>query len=77
MAQDFVVRYGGENSVGRTDYMTEKEATKFYNMLSLNTVTTWKELIHEPLDEPEVQRIVMSDSVKVIDLGLGKIAVPE
>jgi hypothetical protein len=74
---DFIVRYGGDNSIDRTDYMTEKEATKFYNKLELDTVTTWKELIQEPLDEPEVQRVVKQDSVKVVDLGIGKIAVPE
>lgn len=74
---DFIVRYGGEDSVSRTDYLTEKEAIKFYNKLELDTVITWKELIHEPIDEPEVQVVIMSASVKVIDLGIGKLAVPK
>lgn len=77
MENDYVVRYGGENSVGRSDYMTEKEAIKFYDKVELNTSTTWKELLYEPLEEPEVQDVVRSDAVKVLDLGIGKIAVPE
>ena len=77
MADDYVVRFGGETFTDRSLYMTKKEATKFYDKLELNTSTTWKELLYEPLEEPEKQVIVRSDSVKVMDLGFCKIAVPE
>lgn len=77
MAEDYVVRYGGENSVNRSDYMTEKEANKFYDKLELNTSITWKELLFEPFDESDRQDILRSDTVKVVDLGICKLAVPE
>ena len=77
MANDYVVRYGGETFTDRSDYMTEKEAHKFYDKIELTTSTTWKELLYEPLEEPEKQEIVRSDAVKVMDLGICKVAVPE
>lgn len=77
MEEDYVVRYGGETPVGRSDYMTEKEASKFYAKLDLSTSITWKELLHEPLEDLEVQEVIRYECVKVMDLGIGKIAVPE
>ena len=77
MRYDYVVRFGGETFTNRTDYMTEKEAHKFYDKLELDISTTWKELLHEPLEEAEKQVIVKSDAVKVMDLGICKVAVPE
>ena len=74
--EDYVVRYGGESFTQRSLYMTEAEAIKFYAKVELNTSTTWKEMLYEPLEEPEKQAVVRSDAVKVIDLGIGKVAVP-
>ena len=42
----------------------------------LNTRTTWKELLHEPLEDENVQEIIKSDSVKIVDLGICKMALP-
>ena len=77
MDNDYVVRFGGETFTDRSNYMTEKEAHKLYDKVKLNTSTTWKELLYEPLEEPEKQEVVRSDAVKVVDLGLCKVVVPE
>lgn len=75
--EDYVVRYGDDNgNTNRSFYMNEKEANKLYSSLDLSIEITWKELIHEPLDEEEAQYIIKSDSVRVLDLGLCKVAVP-
>ena len=74
---NYVVRYGNDNEyVDRSDYMSKGQAEKFYNKIELNTVTTWKELLHEPLEKENVQEIIKSDSVKIIDLGICKMALP-
>ena len=74
---DYVVRYGNDNGyVERSDYMTKTQAEKFYNKIELNTETTWKELLHEPLEEEEIQKIIKSDSVKIVDLGICKMTLP-
>lgn len=78
MAEDYVVRYGGDSflSVQRSQYMAKHEAERFYNRVKLDVSTTWKELIYEPLDVEDAQYLIKSDSVRVIDLGLCKIAIP-
>ena len=56
--------------------MPKGQAEKFYNKIELNTRTTWKELLHEPLEDENVQEIIKSDSVKIVDLGICKMALP-
>lgn len=74
---DYVVRYGNDiGYVDRSDYMSKGQAEKFYNKIELNTRTTWKELLHEPLEDENVQEIIKSDSVKIVDLGICKMALP-
>ena len=75
--EDYVVRYGGSNYIGRSEYVNKRKAEKIYDKINLDTKTTWKELLYEPLDEPEKQIIIKSDSVKVLNLGICKIAIPE
>ena len=74
---DYVVRYGNDHGyVDRSDYMSKGQAEKFYNKIELNTRTTWKELLHEPLEDGNVQEIIKSDSVKIVDLGICKMTLP-
>lgn len=75
---EYVVRYGGESyeSIFRSNYMDKRQAKKFFDDIELNTSVTWKELLYEPLNEEDAQYIIKSESVKVIDLGMGKIAIP-
>ena len=74
---DYVVRYGNDiRYVDRSDYMSKGQAEKFYNKIELNTRTTWKELLHEPLEDGNVQEIIKSDSVKIVDLGICKMTLP-
>ena len=56
--------------------MSKGQAEKFYNKIELNTRITWKELLHEPLENENVQEIIKSDSVKIVDLGICKMALP-
>lgn len=74
---DYVVRFGNDNGyVERSDYMSKEQAEKFYNKIELSTRTTWKELLYEPLEKEDVQEIIKSDSVKIVDLGICKMALP-
>ena len=74
---DYVVRFGNDNGyVERSDYMSKEQAEKFYNKIKLNIRTTWKELLYEPLEKEDVQEIIKSDSVKIVDLGICKMALP-
>lgn len=74
---DYVVRFGNDNGyVERSDYMSKEQAEKFYNKIELNTRTTWKELLYEPLEKEDVQEIIKSDNVKIVDLGICKVALP-
>lgn len=76
--EDYVVRYGShEGNVARSDYMSKDNALKFYNTLELDNKTHWKELLYEPLDKEDVQEIIKSDSVKLVNLGICTIAIPE
>ena len=74
---EYVVRYGSSSGPKRSDYMNAKEAAEFYDKIQLGTEVTWKEILYEPLDDEERQDIVRSEEVKVLDLGLCKIAVPQ
>lgn len=74
---DYVVRYGDDSEkTNRSFYMPKAGAEKFYSELRLGVETTWKELLYEPLDEEDTQYVLKSDSVRVVDLGLCKVAVP-
>ena len=74
---DYVVRYGNDNEyVDRSDYMSKGQAEKFYNKIELNTRTTWKELLYEPLEKEDVQEIIKSDNAEIVDLGICKVAIP-
>ena len=74
---DYVVRFGNDGGyVERSDYMSKEQAEKFYNKIKLDIRTTWKELLYEPLEKEDVQEIIKSDSVKIVDLGICKMALP-
>lgn len=74
---DYVVRFGNDNGyVDRSEYMSKEQAEKFYNKIKLDIRTTWKELLYEPLEKEDIQEIIKSDSVKIIDLGICKMALP-
>lgn len=76
---DYVVRFGNDNGyVERSDYMSKEQAEKFYNKIKLDIITTtWKELLYEPLEKEDVQEIIKIDSVKIVDLGICKMALPD
>ena len=61
---DYVVRYGNDNGyVERSDYMSKEQAERFYNKIELNTRTTWKELLYEPLEKEDAQEIISQQSM--------------
>lgn len=69
--EDYVVRFGNDKGyVERSDYMSREQAEKFYNKIELDIKTTWKELLYEPLEKEDVQEIIKSDNVKIVDLGI-------
>lgn len=74
---DYVVRFGNDNGyVERSYYMSKEQAEKFYNKIKLDIRTTWKELLYESLEKEDVQEIIKSDNVEIVDLGICKIAIP-
>lgn len=77
-ADDYFVRYGGESPKWKTEPdMTYAQAVKFYDKLKLDEGTTWKELIYRPVSEKEPQLLLRSDAVRVVDLGIAKMVVPD
>ena len=75
--EDYVVRFGNDEGYGeRSDYMSKEQAEKFYNKIKLSIRTTWKELLYEPLEKEDVQEIIKSDNVEVVDLGICKVELP-
>ena len=68
MQCDFIVRYGNDNSVNRGFYDTYENAIKEYSSIKLDSNTTWKQLLWEPLDKLDVQKIIMEDSAKVLQM---------
>ena len=74
---DYVVRFGNNNGyVERSDYMSKEQAEKLYNKIKLDIRTTWKELLYEPLEKEDVQEIIKSNNVEIVDLGICKVALP-
>ena len=74
---DYVVRFGNDKGyVERSDYMSKEQAEKLYNKIKLDIRTTWKELLYEPLEKEDVQQIIKSDNVEIVDLGICKVALP-
>lgn len=66
MEEDFIVRYGNEKGLlGRSEYMNLKDATKLYDSLTKDKAT-WKELIHEPLNQEDVSNVLKSEEHEVI-----------
>ena len=76
--EKFAIQWFNDNGyVERSDYMSKEQAEKFYNKIKLDIKTTWKELLYEPLEDENVQKIIKSDSVKIVDLGICKMALPD
>lgn len=73
---DFVVRYGNDTSVNRGFFDTYAQVEKEFNSIKLDTKTTWKQILWEPLDKPDVQVVVKEESVRVIEVLGVKFVVP-
>ena len=65
---DFVVRYGNDTSTRRGFHDTYVNALKEFNSITLNAKTTWKQLIWEPLSEPDKQEVIKDECVKIIEI---------
>lgn len=76
MLLDFVVRYGNDKETHRGFYDTYDDVMKEYNSITLDVNVTWKEILWEPLDKPDVQVIVKQDEVKVMEILGAKFVVP-
>lgn len=74
MLCDFVVRCGSDNHVSRGFFDTYEQVLREYDSIKLDERTTWKQILWEPLDKPNVQVIIKEDSVNVIK-ALGMIIV--
>lgn len=74
--EDYFVRYGNQIP-NRSYYVSLVEAEKIYNKIKLDEKITWKELIHEPIEEDDTQYIIKQDEVKVLDLGICKFILPK
>lgn len=76
MDDDYYVRYGDNNGyVDRTFYDNKENTLKEYDNLKLSEKITWKELIHEPLNQEEEQIIIKSDEAETITIGKTKYVV--
>lgn len=72
---DFVVRYGNDTSVNRGFFDTYAQVEKEYDSIKLDARITWKQILWEPLNKPDVQVVVKEDSVRVVEvLGMKMIA---
>lgn len=71
LMNDYVIRYGNEESIERTFYDSITIQRKRFEEMKKDNSVIWAELIHEPLNEPEVQHIVDSFEKQVVDI-LGK-----
>ena len=77
---DYVIRYGqwdsyhGNDYIGRTCYMTFKDAYKQFNEMKTHNKIVWAQLIFEDLDIPDHQEVIMEFEKEVIDFGIfGKV----
>lgn len=75
---DYIIRYGECDShyngdyIGRTQYMTFKDAYKEFNKMKTNNNVIWAQLIFEDLDIPDHQEIVIEFEKEVMDFGICK-----
>ena len=76
MLCDFVVRYGNNTSVNRGFFDTYAQVEKEFNSIKLDVITTWKQLLWEPLDKPDTQVVIKEESVHVIEVLGTKFVVP-
>ena len=76
MLCDFVVRYGNDTSVNRGFFDTYAQVEKEFNSIKLDAKTTWKQILWEPLDKPDVQVVIKEESVRVIEVLGTKFVVP-
>lgn len=76
MLCDFVVRYGNNNSVNRGFFDTYDQVMKEYDSIKLDEKITWKQIIWEPLNNPDKQVVIKEDSVRVIEILGAKLVVP-
>ena len=73
---DFVIRYGDEEQIFRTQYMTFKDANKEFNKLKLDSKVIWAELIYEDLNKLDHQEVLDSFEKQVQDFGFCKFVMP-
>ena len=76
MLCDFVVRYGNDTSVNRGFFDTYAQVEKEFNSIKLDSKTTWKQILWEPLDKSDVQVVIKEESVRVIEVLGVKFVVP-
>lgn len=76
MLCDFVVRYGNDTSVNRGFFDTYAQVEKEFNSIKLDSKTTWKQILWEPLDKPDAQEVIKEESVRVIEVLGVKFVVP-
>ena len=76
MLCDFVVRYGNDTSVNRGFFDTYAQVENEFNSIKLDAKTTWKQILWEPLDKPDVQMVIKEESVRVIEVLGAKFVVP-
>ena len=76
MLCDFIVRYGNNTSVDRGFFDTYTRVKKEFDSIKLDEKITWKQIIWEPLDKPDVQMVIEEESVKVVEVLGIKFVVP-
>ena len=76
MLCDFVVRYGNDTSVNRGFFDTYAQVEKEFNSIKMDSKTTWKQILWEPLDKTDVQVVIKEESVRVIEVLGAKFVVP-
>lgn len=76
MLCDFVVRYGNDTSVNRGFFDTYAQVEKEYDSIKLDARITWKQILWEPLNKPDVQVVIKEDSVRVVEVLGMKMIVP-
>lgn len=65
---DYVLRYGNDECVNRSDYDTLPNIRKQFEKLKKDSSVTWAEILHEPLDAEDVQEVIDTFEKPVIDV---------
>ena len=69
MSEDYYVRYQRLNeSLERSDYITQKESLKIFNKLQKDKTIWWIELWYEPLEKEDVVKLVKEFERKKINV---------